>query len=210
MCVSQVAQMTGREEPINQTKDQSITPELNYSSILMNNVFNLKMEPAHLCNETETSLVENFFRPPQIFHFMTPDNVKLYGMVYMPFNYVAGKKYPTMLFVYGGPRAQLVTNAYKINKLSRLNILSLLNYCVVVIDSRGSDNRGLAFEAYLKHRMGTVEINDQVLGLEAASKAFGCIDMNRVAIFGWSYGGYMALMGLAQRPDIFKVIIHFC
>ncbi len=55
--------------------------------------------------------------------------------------------------------------------------------------------------------MGTVEISDQVQGLQAASKRFGCVDMNRVAIFGWSYGGYMALMGLAQRPDVFKVAV---
>jgi dipeptidyl aminopeptidase/acylaminoacyl peptidase len=52
---------------------------------------------------------------------------------------------------------------------------------------------------------GTVEIKDQVAGLEAASKIFNCIDLKRVAIFGWSYGGYMALMGIAQRPDVFKV-----
>lgn len=189
--VKQLAQMTGLEE--HQQTDFSMM----YDMILnMNSLFN-----------TEQTSVEGFFRSPEIFNFMTPDNVKLYGMVYKPINYVPDKKYPTLLFVYGGPRAQLVTNAYKINKFSRLNILSLLNYCVVVIDSRGSDNRGLGFEAYLKHRMGTVEINDQVLGLEAASKKFNCVDMNRVAIFGWSYGGYMALMGLAQRPDIFKVAI---
>ena len=52
---------------------------------------------------------------------------------------------------------------------------------------------------------GTVEIDDQVFGLQTASNMFNSIDMDRVAIFGWSYGGYMALMGLAQRPDIFKV-----
>ncbi len=55
------------------------------------------------------------------------------------------------------------------------------------------------------NKKGTVEINDQVKGLEAAAAMFNCIDMNRIGIYGWSYGGYMALMGLAQRPDIFKV-----
>lgn len=55
--------------------------------------------------------------------------------------------------------------------------------------------------------MGQVEISDQVRGLECAAQLFGCIDMQRVAIFGWSYGGYMSLMALAQRPDIFKVAI---
>lgn len=50
--------------------------------------------------------------------------------------------------------------------------------------------------------MGTVEISDQVQGIEAAANMFNCIDMKRIGIFGWSYGGYMSLMGLAQRPDI--------
>ena len=53
--------------------------------------------------------------------------------------------------------------------------------------------------------MGTVEIADQVAGLEYLASTLGCIDLNRVAIHGWSYGGYMSLMGLVQRPDIFKV-----
>ena len=176
----------------------------------MANIFNLEAKttcPWLNPTETEASLVGHFFTAPEIFDFMTLDGVRLYGMVYLPHNYVEGQVYPTLQFVYGGPGAQLVTNAYKIQKFSRLNILSLLGYCVVVVDSRGSNNRGLAFEAYLKHRMGTVEIADQVLGLEAANEKYKCIDMKRVALFGWSYGGYMALMGLAQRPDVYRVAI---
>jgi dipeptidyl-peptidase 9 len=92
-------------------------------------------------------------------------------------------------------------------RYSRFNVLALLGYCVVVVDSRGSDYRGLEFESFINKRMGTVEISDQVKGLEAAANIYNCIDMKRVAIYGWSYGGYMSLMGLAQRPDIFKVSI---
>lgn len=54
-------------------------------------------------------------------------------------------------------------------------------------------------------RMGTVEIGDQVAGLQYLASTLGFIDMSRVAIHGWSYGGYMSLMGLVQRPDVFKV-----
>ena len=56
-------------------------------------------------------------------------------------------------------------------------------------------------------KKGQVEISDQVKGLETAAQVFGCIDLKRVAIYGWSYGGYLSLMGLAQRPDIFKLAI---
>jgi dipeptidyl aminopeptidase/acylaminoacyl peptidase len=116
-----------------------------------------EVRPWYTANQTETSIVGHFFGAPHIFDFETADGVKLYGMVYLPYHYVQGQTYPTLQFVYGGPGAQLVTNAYKVQKFSRLNMLSLLGYCVVVIDSRGSNNRGLAFEAYLKHRMVSLE-----------------------------------------------------
>lgn len=82
----------------------------------------------------------------------------------------------------------------------------MLGYCVVAVDSRGSNNRGREFETHIYKKMGTVEVSDQVKGLESAARIFNCIDMKRVGIYGWSYGGYMSLMGLAQRPDFFKVI----
>lgn len=60
--------------------------------------------------------MQHLFKPPQLFTFQTSDNVKLYGMIYFPINYEHGHKYPTIQYVYGGPRAQIVTNAYKSNK----------------------------------------------------------------------------------------------
>ena len=96
---------------------------------------------------------------------------------------------------------------------------AFFGFAVVVVDGRGSSDRGIAFESHLKHRLGSVEIDDQIAGLQyvCASK-FGAeptndgrlvsvVDINRVAITGWSYGGYLSLMGLAQRPDIFKIAI---
>lgn len=67
-------------------------------------------------NATGSSIVGALFKPPQIFDFMTTDNCKLHGMIYKPFNYVECEKYPTLLYVYGGPHVQLVTNTYKVNK----------------------------------------------------------------------------------------------
>lgn len=64
----------------------------------------------------EALLTQILFKPPQIFSFMTNDNCKLYGMIYLPFNYEPGVKYPTVLYVYGGPRVQIITNSYKANK----------------------------------------------------------------------------------------------
>ncbi|CAG8740717.1 17728_t:CDS:2, partial [Acaulospora morrowiae] len=77
----------------------------------------------------------------------------------------------------------------------------------VLIDGRGSSNRGVAFESYLKGRMGTVELEDQIAGLKYLSSKNMGVDLERVAITGWSYGGYLSLMALAQYPQFFKLAI---
>ncbi len=87
-----------------------------YSAI--NNVLNLNLDSCFLSySNDESVLVQHLFKSPQLFTFQTSDNIKLYGMIYFPFNYEQGTIYPTVLYVYGGPRAQIVTNAYKSNKL---------------------------------------------------------------------------------------------
>uniref|UniRef100_A0A672V5J9 dipeptidyl-peptidase IV n=1 Tax=Strigops habroptila TaxID=2489341 RepID=A0A672V5J9_STRHB len=145
--------------------------------------------------------------PPEIFHFRTRSDVELYGMVYKPHDVQPGKKHPTVLFVYGGPQVQLVNNSFKGIKYLRLNTLASLGYAVVVIDGRGSCQRGLKFEGALKNQMGQVEIEDQVEGLHYVAEKYGFIDLSRVAIHGWSYGGFLSLMGLICKPNVFKIAI---
>lgn len=89
----------------------------------------------------------------------------------------------------------------------RMHMLAAQGYCVVCIDSRGSRHRGVEFESHLWRRMGSVELADQVEILTVLSADLGFIDMDRVAIHGWSYGGYLSLMGLIQYPSIFKLAI---
>ncbi|GFS21459.1 dipeptidyl peptidase, partial [Elysia marginata] len=147
------------------------------------------------------------YKPPVLFHYPSRAGHTAYGLYFHPHGLEPGKRYPTVLFVYGGPCVQLVTNSFKGQKFLRLHTLAADGYAVVVIDGRGSTNRGLKFEGVLKNQLGTVEIEDQVEGLLWLASQVQFIDMSRVAIYGWSYGGYMSLMGLAQRPDIFKVAI---
>jgi len=127
-------------------------------------------------------------------------------VVYKPANFDPSKKYPTILNVYGGPHVQLVSNDFEkiVARFSKFHMYNQLGYAVVMIDGVGSNRRGLQFEGVLKHKMGTVEIADQVLGLEHLIKQ-GIVDPARIAITGWSYGGYLTLMALCQRPDFFKV-----
>uniref|UniRef100_A0A663ER51 dipeptidyl-peptidase IV n=1 Tax=Aquila chrysaetos chrysaetos TaxID=223781 RepID=A0A663ER51_AQUCH len=91
--------------------------------------------------------------PPEVFSFESSTGFTLYGMMYKPHNLQPGKKYPTVLFIYGGPQVQLVNNRFKGIKYFRLNTLASLGYVVVVIDNRGSCHRGLKFEGAFKYKM---------------------------------------------------------
>ncbi|XP_019758417.1 dipeptidyl peptidase 9 [Dendroctonus ponderosae] len=131
----------------------------------------------------------------------------IYAMVFKPHNFKPDQKYPTILNVYGGPEVQLVSNSFKGMRHLRMHMLAARGYCVVAIDSRGSLHRGIQFEGYIKGKMGTVELKDQVEVLRWLAESLGYIDLQRVAIHGWSYGGYLSLMGLIHHPDVFKVAI---
>lgn len=145
--------------------------------------------------------------PPEMFNFHSKSGYILHGMMFKPHNLQPRTKYPILLYTYGGPQVQLVNNRFKGVKYLRLNTLAELGYVVVVIDSRGSCHRGLKFEGALKYKMGQVEVDDQVEGLQYLAAKYRFIDLERVAIHGWSYGGYLSLMALVRRPDIFKVAI---
>jgi dipeptidyl-peptidase 4 len=111
--------------------------------------------------------------------------------------------FPTVVWVYGGPHAQLVTRSWAPTVALRAQLLRQEGFCVAVVDGRGSTDRGLAFEGALRHRMGTVEVDDQVRLVEALV-AEGTTDPDRVGIYGWSYGGYLSALCLARRPDVFR------
>uniref|UniRef100_A0A8D0CJB0 dipeptidyl-peptidase IV n=1 Tax=Scleropages formosus TaxID=113540 RepID=A0A8D0CJB0_SCLFO len=167
----------------------------------------LHKQPEFWASMMEASGCPSDYIPPEIFDFPGKSGFQLYGMVYKPHNLIPDRKHPTILFVYGGPQVQLVNNSFKGVKYLRLNTLASLGYAVVVIDGRGSCQRGLKFEGALKNKMGQVEIEDQVEGLQYVAEKYNFVDLSRVAIHGWSYGGFLSLMGLIHRPNIFKVAI---
>uniref|UniRef100_A0A1B0AJ65 Dipeptidyl peptidase 9 n=1 Tax=Glossina pallidipes TaxID=7398 RepID=A0A1B0AJ65_GLOPL len=144
---------------------------------------------------------------PQIYSPQLPMGETVYAMVFKPHNFQLGVKYPTVLNVYGGPEVQTVNNTFKGKHQLRMHMLAAQGYCVICIDSRGSRHRGTKFEGHIRCRMGQVELSDQVDALRILAVQLGYIDMNRVAIHGWSYGGYLSLMGLVRYPNIFKVAI---
>jgi len=145
--------------------------------------------------------------PPELFSFTNSTDETAYGIYFLPPAFDPSKRYPTLLYVYGGPHVQLITNSYSITQShKRYQMLASEGYVSVVIDGLGSWNRGLKWEGHIRCRMGTSEMADQVLGLQHLITK-GIVDPERIAVTGWSYGGYMSLMCLAQRGDFFKLAI---
>eukprot|EP01116_Phalansterium_solitarium_P021868 TRINITY_DN6999_c0_g3_i2.p1 TRINITY_DN6999_c0_g3~~TRINITY_DN6999_c0_g3_i2.p1 ORF type:complete len:788 (-),score=139.69 TRINITY_DN6999_c0_g3_i2:465-2828(-) len=147
-------------------------------------------------------------RPPELVSFTNKLGLTIHGAVYKPADFDPNKRYPTILYVYGGPHVQLVVNRYEslIVRFAKFFMWNSMGYAVAVFDGVGSYRRGLHFEGHLRNSMGTVEISDQVEGINYLV-AQGIVDPARVAITGWSYGGYLSLMAIAQRPDVFKLSI---
>lgn len=111
----------------------------------------------------------------------------------------AGKRYPVLVDVYGGPGAQRVTDSW--GSLFHQYLVQQ-GYIVFMLDNRGSGMRGVRFETALGGRLGNIEVQDQVRGVEFL-RGLPFVDAKRIGIFGWSYGGYMTLMCLMQAPDSF-------
>ena len=145
--------------------------------------------------------VDLALRPPELHTFKTSDGVELHAAVYRP---EQSAKAPVIVSVYGGPGPQMVNESWAQTVDLRAQILSERGFIVLKVDNRGSARRGLKFEAPIKHRMGGIEVQDQVEGVRWLG-SLGFADLSRVGIFGWSYGGYMTLMAMLRAPELFKV-----
>jgi dipeptidyl-peptidase-4 len=134
----------------------------------------------------------------------TPIEVALFR----PPRSAAARPGPAVVWVYGGPHSQHVCEGWALTVEPYRQALVRAGFTVVVADNRGTANRGLAFESAIAGALGSVEIDDQAAVIESLASR-GEIDLNRLAITGGSYGGYLTLMAMAQRPDLFPVGVAF-
>ncbi len=127
-----------------------------------------------------------------------------YYRLYKPAGFDPSKKYPVIVYVYGGPHSQMVQDTW----LGGVRLWELLmaqkGYIVYVQDNRGTSNRGAAFEKAINRRCGQAEMADQVAGLRKLMEQ-PWVDKDRIGVHGWSYGGFMTISLLTNYPDIFKV-----
>ena len=128
----------------------------------------------------------------------------LYYRLVKPADFDPNKKYPTIVYVYGGPHAQMVTNSYQYGARGWDLYMPTQGYVMFTLDNRGSGNRGLEFENCTFRNLGIEECKDQVKGVEYL-KSLSFVDSDRIGVHGWSYGGHMTTALLLRYPDIFKV-----
>ena len=128
----------------------------------------------------------------------------LYWRMVKPADFDPTKKYPTVVYVYGGPHAHNVDATWHWGSRSWETYMAQKGYVLFILDNRGSENRGLEFEQATWHRLGKVEMRDQMKGVEYL-KSLPYVDADRLGIHGWSYGGYMTISLMTNYPDVFKV-----
>jgi dipeptidyl-peptidase-4 len=157
-------------------------------------------------DQPDPRLEKLHLQPPELVSLQNQGGVTLYGAIFRPAESFGPGPYPTIVMVYGGPHAQLVTNGWPLTIAMRAQYLRSLGFLVFVLDNRGSARRGLAFEGVIKNDLGHLEVEDQADGVRWLVDQ-GLADPARVGIYGWSYGGYMSAMCLARAPETFKVAV---
>ncbi len=139
--------------------------------------------------------------PEEVVEVKADDGATLYGRLIRPAGFEAGRKYPAVVLVYGGPHAQSILNSWDGADLAQA--LAQAGFVVWELDNRGSSGRGHAWEARLYRRFGEQELRDQVRGVSHLL-SLGFVDPKRVGIHGWSYGGYMTIYSLLHAPETFR------
>jgi dipeptidyl-peptidase-4 len=130
------------------------------------------------------------------------EGVDLYYRLIKPSSFDSTKTYPVLVYVYGGPHAQLVTNSWLNGASLWMHWMAEQGYLVFTLDNRGSAHRGFDFESCIHRQLGTLEIEDQMAGVDYL-KSLPFVDKNRLAVHGWSFGGFMTISMMLRTPGVF-------
>jgi dipeptidyl-peptidase-4 len=162
-----------------------------------------------LATNTSTTLpqppdpLQAFALPQQRpFQIKAEDDTVLYGQLALPPNLAEGQKCPVLLYVYGGPHVQLVTDQWLGGMPLWLQSFAGEGYVVCWLDNRGTPNRGIAFEQVLYRHLGVLEVQDQLRAVEWLQQQ-PFVDGSHIGVHGWSYGGYMTLRLMLAAPTTF-------
>ena len=128
----------------------------------------------------------------------------LYYRLVKPVGFDPAKKYPAVVYVYGGPHAHNVDESWNYLMRPWEAYMAQKGYVVFVVDNRGSENRGCEFESATFRHLGEVEMEDQMKGVEFLT-SLPYVDKDRLGVHGWSFGGFMTTNLMCSHPDVFKV-----
>jgi len=132
------------------------------------------------------------------------DGTPLYGKLIYPTDFNPAKQYPAIVYLYNGPNVQLLANSFPYSRNLWYEYMAQRGYVVFTMDGRGSSNRGLKFEQATFRQLGTIELEDQMQGVDYL-KSLPFVDADRMGIHGWSFGGFMTTSFMLRKPDVFKV-----
>lgn len=154
--------------------------------------------------DSKEKLVDVTIGTAEISSLTGKDGSKLYTRLIKPSNFDPSKKYPVLIYVYGGPHAQMVINSWLDGANLWMYWMAEQGYLIYTLDGRGSGERGFAFESQIHRKLGDLEMEDQLTGVEYL-KSLPYVDGNRLAVHGWSFGGFMTTSLMLRNPEVFKV-----
>ena len=143
---------------------------------------------------------------PVVHHMTNSRGAPISAAVFLPAHVDPGKKIPLLVYCYGGPHVQLIhSNNYDLRTNVVAQALCSLGVAVAICDNQMSQANSLKHHSICKRNMGHFETADNVDLVRGLANIYSCLDLGRVGIFGWSYGGYATLLALSQAPDVFKL-----
>ena len=149
-------------------------------------------------------LEEYKVQKPELLSIRNSEGTLLHARMIKPSDFDEKKKYPVLVYVYNGPHLQLVKNSWWGGASLWMNYLAEKGYIVFTVDGRGSYNRGRDFEQSVFRNLGELEMKDQIDGVNYL-KSLPYVNTEKMAVHGWSYGGYMTTSLMLHYPDVFKV-----
>jgi len=191
-------QLGGNNKFLLNTYSNLETPKKQYVSDL-----NGKMIGSPL-SEAKTPYKKGQLGITEFIDLKTKDGTTLHARMIKPSNFDPNKKYPVLVYVYGGPHAQMITNSWLGGASLWMHYMAQKGYIIWTLDNRGSANRGRDFENIIHRQLGTIEARDQMTGVEYLKKQ-PYVDSDKMAIHGWSFGGFMTITMMLKHANTFKV-----
>ena len=167
------------------------------------NILSTKGKPVAELLVAPNPLKEYKIGKTEIFTIKSVDSTVLFCRLIKPFDFDSKKKYPVLVYVYNGPGVQLITDSWLGSASLWMHYMAAQGYLIFTVDGRGSSNGGLEFEQATFRNLGTTEIKDQLEGVKYLKKLH-FVDGERLAVHGWSFGGFMTTSLMLREPGVFN------